>query len=44
VLGYAEQRALEIAMTTAAAAPPLLLDEPTARMNNGEIEQAGERD
>jgi branched-chain amino acid transport system ATP-binding protein len=44
VLGYAEQRALEIAMTIAAAAAALLLDEPTARMNNGEIEQAVERD
>jgi branched-chain amino acid transport system ATP-binding protein len=44
VLGYAERRALENAVTIAAAAAVLLLDEPTARMNNGEIEQAVERD
>ena len=44
VLGYAQQRALEIAVTIAAAAAVLLLDEPTARMNNCEIEQAVERD
>jgi ABC-type branched-subunit amino acid transport system ATPase component len=35
---------LEMAATIAAAAAVLLLDEPTARMNNGEIEQAVERD
>jgi branched-chain amino acid transport system ATP-binding protein len=44
VLSYAEQGALEGAVTIAAAAAVLLLDEPTARMNNSEIEQAVERD
>ena len=44
VFSYAEQPALEGAVTIAAAAAALLLDEPTARINNSEIEQAVERD
>ena len=39
VLSYAEQRALEIAVTIGGGAEVVLLDEPTAGMNNSEIEQ-----
>ena len=42
VFSYAEQPALQSVVTLAAAV--LLLDEPTARMNNSEIEQVVERD
>jgi branched-chain amino acid transport system ATP-binding protein len=40
VLSYAEQRALEIGITIGASAEVILLDEPTAGMNNSETEQA----
>jgi branched-chain amino acid transport system ATP-binding protein len=40
VLSYAEQRALEIGVTIGGGADVVLLDEPTAGMNNGETEQA----
>jgi branched-chain amino acid transport system ATP-binding protein len=40
VLTYAEQRALEIAITIAGGAGIILLDEPTAGMSRGEAEHA----
>jgi branched-chain amino acid transport system ATP-binding protein len=40
VLSYAEQRALEIGVTIAGEADVIMLDEPTAGMNNTETEQA----
>ena len=40
VLSYAEQRALEIGITIGGNAEVILLDEPTAGMNNSETEQA----
>ena len=40
VLSYAEQRALEIGVTIGGDADVVLLDEPTAGMNNSESEQA----
>ena len=40
VLSYAEQRALEIGVTIAGGADVIMLDEPTAGMNNSETEQA----
>lgn len=40
VLTYAEQRALEIGITIAGGADVIMLDEPTAGMNNSETEQA----
>ena len=40
VLSYAEQRALEIGVTIGGSADVVLLDEPTAGMNNNETEQA----
>jgi branched-chain amino acid transport system ATP-binding protein len=40
VLSYAEQRALEIGVTIGGSANVVLLDEPTAGMNNSETEQA----
>ena len=40
VLSYAEQRALEIAVTIGGDADVVLLDEPTAGMNNSESEHA----
>jgi branched-chain amino acid transport system ATP-binding protein len=40
VLTYAEQRALEIGVTIAGGADVIMLDEPTAGMNNSETEQA----
>jgi len=40
VLSYAEQRALEIGVTIAGGADVVMLDEPTAGMNNSETEQA----
>ena len=40
VLSYAEQRALEIGVTIGGGADVVLLDEPTAGMNNSESEQA----
>jgi branched-chain amino acid transport system ATP-binding protein len=40
VLSYAEQRALEIGVTIGGSADVVLLDEPTAGMNNSESEQA----
>jgi branched-chain amino acid transport system ATP-binding protein len=40
VLTYAEQRALEIAITIAGGANIILLDEPTAGMSRGEAEHA----
>ena len=40
VLSYAEQRALEIGVTIGGSAEVILLDEPTAGMNNSETEQA----
>ena len=40
VLSYAEQRALEIGVTIGGDADVVLLDEPTAGMNNSETEQA----
>ena len=40
VLSYAEQRALEIGVTIGGDADVMLLDEPTAGMNNTESEQA----
>ncbi len=40
VLSYAEQRALEIGVTIGGGANVVLLDEPTAGMNNSETEQA----
>jgi branched-chain amino acid transport system ATP-binding protein len=40
VLSYAEQRALEIGVTIAGDADVIMLDEPTAGMNNTETEQA----
>jgi branched-chain amino acid transport system ATP-binding protein len=40
VLSYAEQRALEIGVTIGGNADVVLLDEPTAGMNNSETEQA----
>lgn len=42
-LPYADQRALEIAMTIAGGADVILLDEPTAGMSNRETERAIER-
>ena len=39
VLSYAEQRALEIGVTIGGDADVVLLDEPTAGMNNSESEQ-----
>ena len=39
-LSYAEQRALEIGIAIAGGAQVLLLDEPTAGMDRGEIERA----
>jgi branched-chain amino acid transport system ATP-binding protein len=39
-LSYAEQRALEIGVTIGGGADVVLLDEPTAGMNNSESEQA----
>ncbi len=36
ILAYAEQRALEIAITVASGAPVILLDEPTAGMSRAE--------
>ncbi|MCK1754891.1 ABC transporter ATP-binding protein [Bradyrhizobium sp. 137] len=40
LLTYAEQRALEIGITTAAGANVILLDEPTAGMSHAETERA----
>jgi branched-chain amino acid transport system ATP-binding protein len=40
VLSYAEQRALEIAVTIGGGAEVILLDEPTAGMSNSETEEA----
>jgi branched-chain amino acid transport system ATP-binding protein len=40
VLSYAEQRALEIGVTIAGGADVIMLDEPTAGMNNSETAQA----
>jgi len=40
MLSYAEQRALEIGVTIAGDADVIMLDEPTAGMNNTETEQA----
>ncbi len=40
LLTYAEQRALEIGITTAAGAGVILLDEPTAGMSHAETERA----
>jgi branched-chain amino acid transport system ATP-binding protein len=40
VLSYAEQRALEIGVTIGGDADVVMLDEPTAGMNNSESEQA----
>ncbi|MBK3661019.1 ABC transporter ATP-binding protein [Bradyrhizobium diazoefficiens] len=40
LLTYAEQRALEIGITTAAGAKVILLDEPTAGMSHAETERA----
>jgi branched-chain amino acid transport system ATP-binding protein len=40
ILSYAEQRALEIGVTIGGSADVVLLDEPTAGMNNSETEQA----
>jgi branched-chain amino acid transport system ATP-binding protein len=40
LLTYAEQRALEIGITTAGGADVILLDEPTAGMSNVETERA----
>jgi branched-chain amino acid transport system ATP-binding protein len=40
VLAYADQRALEIAVTIAGGAEIILLDEPTAGMSRGETENA----
>ncbi len=40
VLTYAEQRALEIGVTIAGGADVVMLDEPTAGMNNSETERA----
>ena len=40
VLPYADQRALELAITIAGGAEVLLLDEPTAGMSHSETEQA----
>jgi branched-chain amino acid transport system ATP-binding protein len=40
VLTYAEQRALEIGVTIGGGADVIMLDEPTAGMNNSETEQA----
>jgi branched-chain amino acid transport system ATP-binding protein len=42
LLTYAEQRALEIGITTAAGADVILLDEPTAGMSHAETEKAVE--
>ncbi len=42
VLTYAEQRALEIGVTIGGGADVVMLDEPTAGMNNSETEQAVE--
>jgi branched-chain amino acid transport system ATP-binding protein len=39
-LSYAEQRALEMGVTIAGGAEVILLDEPTAGMNQGEIDRA----
>jgi len=39
ILTYAEQRALEIAITVASGAEVIMLDEPTAGMSHGETEQ-----
>lgn len=39
VLAYAEQRALEIAITVASGADVIMLDEPTAGMSHAETEQ-----
>jgi branched-chain amino acid transport system ATP-binding protein len=40
LLTYAEQRALEIAITIAGGAETILLDEPTAGMSRGEADRA----
>ena len=40
ILSYAEQRALEIGVTIGGGADVVMLDEPTAGMNNSETEQA----
>jgi branched-chain amino acid transport system ATP-binding protein len=40
MLSYAEQRALEIGVTIGGGADVVMLDEPTAGMNNSETEQA----
>jgi branched-chain amino acid transport system ATP-binding protein len=40
VLTYAEQRALEIAITVAGGADVILLDEPTAGMSRAETDRA----
>ena len=42
VLSYAEQRALEIGVTIGGGAEVIMLDEPTAGMNNSETAQAVE--
>lgn len=42
LLAYAEQRALEIALTVAGGGDVILLDEPTAGMSHSETEQAVE--
>jgi len=42
LLSYADQRALEIGMTIAGGASVILLDEPTAGMNNTETDNAVE--
>jgi branched-chain amino acid transport system ATP-binding protein len=42
LLSYADQRALEIGMTIAGGASVILLDEPTAGMNNTETDSAME--
>ncbi|MGI9494349.1 MAG: ABC transporter ATP-binding protein, partial [Geminicoccaceae bacterium] len=39
ILTYAEQRALEIAITVASGAEVIMLDEPTAGMSHAETEQ-----
>ena len=39
ILTYAEQRALEIAITVASGAGVIMLDEPTAGMSHAETEQ-----
>jgi branched-chain amino acid transport system ATP-binding protein len=44
LLTYAEQRALEIGITTAGGADVILLDEPTAGMSHAETEARGRAD